>query len=162
MVEEKVLEGTETEIVQVGVVVKDLDKTIEFLTSLGMGPFRISTVTHPSATVHGSKVFYQVRLAKSQQGPVELELIEYQQGKTIHKEFLDERGEGLHHIKFTVKDINATVDRFARKGIEPLQQDRAVGGGGMAYLDTARIGGVIIEVSQRSPDYDPRVGVKYT
>ena len=162
MVEGKVLEGTETEIVQVGVVVKDLDKTVEYLTSLGMGPFKISTVTHPSATVHGEKVFYQVRLAKSQQGPVELELIEYQKGKTIHKEFLDERGERLHHIKFTVKDINATVNRFAEKGIEPLQQDRAVGGGGMAYLDTARIGGVIIEVSQRSPDYDPRVGVKYT
>ena len=161
MVEGKALEGTETEIVQVGVVVKDLDKTVEYLTSLGMGPFQISTVTHPSATVHGEKVFYQVRLAKSQQGPVELELIEYQKGKTIHKEFLDERGEGLHHIKFTVKDINATVNRFAEKGIEPLQQDRAVGGGGMAYLDTAKIGGVIIEVSQRSPDYDPKVGVRY-
>jgi catechol 2,3-dioxygenase-like lactoylglutathione lyase family enzyme len=161
MVEGRVLEGTETEIVQVGVVVKDLDKTVEYLTSLGMGPFKISTVTHPSATVHGEKVFYQVRSAKSQQGPVELELIEYQKGKTIHKEFLDERGEGLHHIKFTVKDINATVNRFAEKGIEPLQQDRAVGGGGMAYLDTAKIGGVIIEVSQRSPNYDPKVGVRY-
>lgn len=161
MVEGKGLEGTETEIVQVGVVVKDLDKTVEYLTSLGMGPFKISTVTHPSATVHGEKIFYQVRLAKSQQGPVELELIEYQKGKTIHKEFLDERGEGLHHIKFTVKDINATVNRFAQKGIEPLQQDRAVGGGGMAYLDTAKIGGVIIEVSQRSPNYDPKLGVRY-
>jgi methylmalonyl-CoA/ethylmalonyl-CoA epimerase len=161
MVEEKPLEGTETEIVQVGVVVKDLDKTVEYLTSLGMGPFKINTVTHPSATVHGEKVFYEVRLAKSQQGPVELELIEYQKGKTIHKEFLDEKGEGLHHIKVTVKDIDATVNRFARKGIKPLQEDRAVGGGGMAYLDTARVGGLIIEVSQRSPIYDPKVGTKY-
>ena len=75
-----------------GVVVKDLDKTVEYLTSLGMGPFKISTVTHPSATVHGEKVFYEVKLAKSQQGPVELELIEYQKGRTIHKEFLDEKG----------------------------------------------------------------------
>ena len=161
MAEGKALEGTETEIVQVGVVVKDLDKTVEYLTSLGMGPFKISTVTHPSATVHGEKVFYEVRLAKSQQGPVELELIEYQKGRTIHKEFLDEKGEGLHHLKVTVKDINATVNRFAQKGIEPLQEDRAVGGGGMAYLDTAKIGGLIIEVSQRSPNYDPKVGTKY-
>jgi len=161
MGEGKALEGTETEIVQVGVVVKDLDKTVEYLTSLGMGPFKISTVTHPSATVHGEKVFYEVRLAKSQQGPVELELIEYQKGRTIHKEFLDEKGEGLHHLKVTVKDINAPVNRFAQKGIEPLQEDRAVGGGGMAYLDTAKIGGLIIEVSQRSPNYDPKVGTKY-
>ncbi len=161
MVEGKVLEGTETEIVQVGVVVKDLEKTVEYLSSLGMGPFKFRTVTHPSATLHGEKVFYEVRLAKSQQGPVELELIEYQKGKTIHKEFLDEKGEGLHHIKVTVKDIHATVNRFARKGIEPLQQDTPVGGGGMAYLDTAKIGGVIIEVSQRPPNYDPKVGVRY-
>jgi len=31
----------------------------------------------------------------------------------------------------------------------------------MAYLDTAKIGGLIIEVSQRSPNYDPKVGTKY-
>ena len=161
MPENKLLEGKETEIAQVGVVVKNLEKTIEYLTSLGLGPFKISTVTHPAATVHGKKEFYQVRLAKSQQGPVELELIEYQKWKTIHKEFLDEKGEGLHHIKFTVKDINTTVDKFARSGIEALQQDRGVTGGGMAYLDTAKIGGLIIEVSQRAPDYDPKVGVKY-
>jgi methylmalonyl-CoA/ethylmalonyl-CoA epimerase len=161
MAEEKVLQGTETEIVQVGVVVKDLDKTIDYLTSLGLGPFKISTITHPSATVHGEKAFYEVRLGKSQQGPVELELIEYRKGKTIQKEFLDEKGEGLHHIKVTVKDIDATVSRFARKGIQPLQEDRAVGGGGMAYLDTAGIGGVIIEVSQRPPNYDPSAGTKY-
>lgn len=161
MSEEKLLQGKETEICQVGVVVRDLEKTIAYLTSLGLGPFTVRTVTHPAATVHGEKVFYQVRLAKSQQGAVELELIEYQQGKTIHKEFLDEKGEGLHHIKFAVADIDATVNKFARQGIGALQQDRAVGGGGMAYLDTARIGGLIIEVSQRAPDYDPQAGPKY-
>jgi hypothetical protein len=65
-----VLEGTETNIAQVGVVVRDLDRTVEFLTALGLGPFQIRTVEHPSATVHGEKVSYQVRLALSQQGSV--------------------------------------------------------------------------------------------
>jgi len=76
MPQEEILDGKEKEIVQVGVVVKDLEKTVEYLTSLGLGPFSIRTVTHPSATVHGEKAFYEVRLAKSQQGPVELELID--------------------------------------------------------------------------------------
>ena len=162
MPEKKILEGAETEIRQVGVVVRDLDKTVEYLTSLGLGPFIIRTVTHPSATVHGEKVFYQVRLAKSQQGSIELELIEYQEGKTIHKEFLDEKGEGLHHIMFVVKDINATMDKFAQRGIAVLQKDRDIGGGGMAYLDTAKLGGMVIEVSQRPTNYDPQAEVKYT
>ena len=161
MSEQKALEGKETEIFQVGIVVKDLNKTVEYLSSLGLGPFTIKTNTHSSATVHGEKVFYEVRIALAMQGPVQLELIEYQKGKTIHKEFLDEKGEGIHHILFQVRDLNATMKKFADQGIEPLQQDRFVGGGGMAYMDTGKIGGLVIEVVQRPPGYDPKVGAKY-
>lgn len=161
MPEQKVLQGDEAQICQVGVVVKDLDKTIEFLTSLGLGPFVVRNVTHPRATVHGKTVFYQVRLATAQQGPLQLELIEYQKGNTIHKEFLDEKGEGLHHILFNVKNLQTTLDKFARKGIEVLQQDKFVGGGGLAYMGTDKIGGIIMEVVQRPPDYDPEKGVRY-
>jgi catechol 2,3-dioxygenase-like lactoylglutathione lyase family enzyme len=161
MAEEKVFEGTETHIIQVGVVVKNLDKTIEYLTSLGMGPFAIRCITHPSATVHGKKVFYEVKIALAQQGPVQLELIEYQKGKTIHKEFLDEKGEGIHHLLFRVNDLQATLDKFAKKGIAPLQEDRFIGGGGIAYLDTGKTGGIVIEIVQRPPNYDPEIGGKY-
>jgi catechol 2,3-dioxygenase-like lactoylglutathione lyase family enzyme len=90
-----------------------------------------------------------------------LELIEYQKGKTIHKEFLDEKGEGLHHVKVTVKDFNATLEKFKKRGIPVLQMDQPVGGGGMAYFDTTQIGGLMIEISQRPPGFDPKEGVKY-
>jgi len=161
MVEKRVLEGSETHIAQVGVVVRDLDKTMEYLTSLGLGPFAVRTITHPSATVHGKKVFYEVRIALAQQGPVQLELIEYQKGQTIHKEFLDQNGEGIHHILFKVGNLEATLGKFAEKGIKPLQEDRFIGGGGMAYLDTAKPGGIIMELVQHPANYDPKVGGKY-
>ena len=161
MSENKVLEGTEAEIRQVGVVVKDLDKTVEHLTSLGLGPFTIHTATHPAATVRGKKASYQVRLALSQQGPVQIELIEYQKGETIQKEFLDDKGEGLHHILFRVRDIDATLKKFTDQGIDVLQQDKFVGGGGLAYMGTDRIGGIIIEVIQFPSDYDPKKGIRY-
>jgi methylmalonyl-CoA/ethylmalonyl-CoA epimerase len=161
MSEQKVLVGEETHITQVGVVVKDLDRTIEFLTSLGLGPFLVREVTHPHATVHGKTEFYQVRLALAQQGPVQLELIEYQKGTTIQKEFLDEKGEGIHHILFQVKNLPATLEKFAQKGIGVLQQDKFVGGGGLAYVGTDKIGGIVMEVVQRPPNYDPEKGVRY-
>jgi catechol 2,3-dioxygenase-like lactoylglutathione lyase family enzyme len=161
MAEEKVLEGSETHIAQVGVVVKSLDQTIEFLTSLGLGPFDVRSAIHTSATVHGKRVSYENKLALAQQGPVQLELIEYQKGETIHKEFLDDKGEGMHHILFKVRDLEATLDKFARKGITPLQQDSFVGGGGIAYLNTGKPGGVIIEVIQLPPNYDPKIGLKW-
>jgi methylmalonyl-CoA/ethylmalonyl-CoA epimerase len=157
----RLLEGEETHIFQVGVVVKDLDQAIAQLTSLGLGPFKVRTVIHPSATVRGKKVSYQVRLALAQQGPVQLELIEYQKGTTIQKEFLDQRGEGIHHILFNVRNLDKALEISQQKGIEVLQQDRFVGGGGLAYLGTDQPGGIIFEVVQRPPDYDPEKGVRY-
>lgn len=156
-----VLEGEETHIVQVGVVVKDLDRTVSFLTALGLGPFRIRTVSHPSATVHGEIASYQVRLALSQQGPVQLELIEYQSGKTIQEEFLRENGEGIHHLLFKVRDFKATLEKFSADGINVLQKDEFIGGGGLAYMGTDKIGGIIMEVVQHPSDYDPTKGLQY-
>ena len=161
MPEEPVLSGPETEILQVGVVVKDLDKTVEFLTALGLGPFVIRTATHPAAAVKGKKASYEVRLAFAQQGPVQLELIEYRSGTTIQKDFLDARGEGLHHLLFRVGDLDAAIDRFARKGIPVLQEDRFVGGGGLAYVGTDRHGGIIMEVVEFPAGYDPEKGLEY-
>ena len=161
MSDEKVLEGSETEILQVGIVVKDLDKTVEFLTTLGLGPFTIRTATHPAAIVRGKRTSYQVRLALAQQGPVQVELIEYQYGETVQKDFLDEKGEGLHHIQFKVADLDATLKKFSDKGVKVLQQDRFVGGGGIAYMGTDEIGGIIMEVVQRPSEYDPEEGVRY-
>ncbi|MEN8243909.1 MAG: VOC family protein [Thermodesulfobacteriota bacterium] len=161
MEQEKVLKGTETEILQVGVVVKDLDKTVDFLTALGLGPFEISAATHPAARVKGKTRSYEVRLACSQQGPVQLELIEYQKGETIQKDFLDERGEGLHHILFAVNSLEETLDKFKAKGIEALQEDRFVGGGGLAYMGTDKVGGIILELIERPSDFSSVKGLKY-
>jgi hypothetical protein len=88
-------------------------------------------------------------------------LIEYRSGETIQKDFLDEKGEGLHHILFVVNDLEKTVARFEREDVTALQQDRFVGGGGLAYMSTDKIGGVIMEIAQLPNDFDPAKGVQY-
>jgi len=97
----------------------------------------------------------------SQQGPVQLQLIEYQEGETIFGDFLREQGEGLHHVAFKVGDLDSTLNKYAGQGMDILQQDRFVGGGGLAYLNTTRMGGFIIKLIQHPADFDPSVGVKY-
>lgn len=154
MAEEKVLEGEETHIVQVGVVVKDLDKAVEFLTSLGLGPFKIKTGDHPAAEVRGKRASWQSRIAMSKQGALWLELIEFQKGTSIQKEFLDQKGEGIHHLLFRVRDIEATLEKFARKGIHIVQRDWLPGGGGGGYMDPDKTGGIVFEVMQFPPDFD--------
>ncbi|MBN1849566.1 MAG: VOC family protein [Deltaproteobacteria bacterium] len=146
MAESKPLEGEETHIVQIGVVVKDIERTIEFLTGLGLGPFKVMINDHPTGQVRGKKAYWRSKIALSQQGPVELELIEFQKGTSIQKEFLDEKGEGIHHILFRVKDIHATLEKFSEKGIHLIQEDFARKGG---YLDTSAVGGIVFEVFQK-------------
>ena len=58
MEETSLLSSSECEIDHVGVVVKNLDETVGFLTGLGFGPFSIHTSYHPAATVHGNKAHY--------------------------------------------------------------------------------------------------------
>ena len=154
MSQNNVLEGMETHISHIGVVVKDLDKTVEYFTSLGLGPFSFQNVTRPSSTVHGKERSYGVRMAVSQQGPVELELIEYKEGETIHKEFLDAKGEGLHHLQFKVKDLDGTMKKFVKIGTSILQSVKFDAGGGYAYMGTDEPGGVIFEIAEYPPDYD--------
>ena len=79
---DKVLKGSEAHIHQIGVIVKDLDKTVSFFKAIGLGPFIIRNSRHPAATVRGKKESYEVRIAICQQGPLQFELIEYIAGKT--------------------------------------------------------------------------------
>ena len=158
---EKVLSDQEAKVIQVGVIVKDLSKTINFLSQLGLGPFKTVSATHPAAIVRGTKTAYSVLTAGVQLGAVQLELIEYQSGTTVQKEFLDNKGEGIHHILFKVEDIDASIQRFAAQGVEVLQQDRFVGGGGMAYMGTDSIGGIVFELVQYPKEYDAKTTLEY-
>ena len=158
---DKVLKGPEARIHQIGVIVKDLDKTVSFFTAIGLGPFIIRNAKHPAATVNGKKESYEVRIAISQQGPLQFELIEYVEGRTIHKDFLDQKGEGLHHLRFLVSDLDNVIDKFSKIGVDVLQEDRFEKGGGIAYMDTGKTGGVVMEITQYPPDYDLEKGAEY-
>jgi hypothetical protein len=46
-------------------------------------------------------------------------------------------------------------------GIDVLQEDRFENGGGIAYMDTGKTGGVIMEITQYPPDYDLEKGAEY-
>ncbi|MFC1930776.1 VOC family protein [Chloroflexota bacterium] len=98
---------------QVCLVVKDLQKTIEaYWNILGIGPWAIFESGSPEVTdlkYHGKQIWSRHKVGVSQAGLVELELIEPLYGPSVYQDWIDEHGEGLHHCKFLVKDLN--VDR---------------------------------------------------
>lgn len=90
------------DIYQIGIVVRDVRKAAEhYWKTLGVGPWQIGSLGPPvvrDVTVRGKPVTVSVRGAYAQSGPVQLELIEPLEGPSIWKEFLEEKGGGLHHV----------------------------------------------------------------
>jgi len=68
-------------------------------------------------------------------GDVQLELIEPPEGESLHKEFLDSKGEGIQHVMFAVDDFGKEVKALTEKGAEIVLQAKMPGGSDIAYLD---------------------------
>ena len=136
-----------------GIVVRDINKAVEYFEALGIGPFETSKGTSIiERMVHGkpaSDVKNVTRIAKL--GPVSFELLQTISGASIQKEFLDSKGEGINHLDFYVDDIEEETAKLVAKGFKIVQSGKFVGGGGMAYFDTDKLGGVQIGLVQRPP-----------
>ena len=134
---------------QIAVVVKSIDETVKFYQELfAIGPFEIREANFPNATYYGKKAGYRGKRAFAQLGPVTLELIELIEGKTVHEDFLKEKGEGLHHIGCYVDILDEAVAIMEKQGISVLQSGNRPGGG-YAYMDTEKTLGAIFELIRR-------------
>lgn len=133
---------------QVCIVVKDIDRAIEYYTStFGMGPFRVSDVDMEGVLLRGRPISTKIKVAFAESGPLQVELIQPVEGKNIYTEFLDSKGEGLHHLGFQVDDLDAMLAELAKEGIEPVfHKSYPDLGIAFAYLNTDRIGGAIFEL----------------
>jgi catechol 2,3-dioxygenase-like lactoylglutathione lyase family enzyme len=79
---------------------------------------------------------------------VQLELIQVLEGENVHTKFLREKGEGLHHIGFFVKNLEEELAALKNEGIEVLWRGEALGVTKFAYLDTEKTLGIILELIQ--------------
>jgi catechol 2,3-dioxygenase-like lactoylglutathione lyase family enzyme len=133
----------------VGVVVRDMDKAIEHLSSLGIGPFEPFRHSLPltERIFRGKPTDATVKISIAKIGQVALELIQPVEGQSAHKEFLDRKGEGIQHIAFVVDDLDKEIAKLAKRGVNVLWSGRWQGGG-FAYLETDAIGGIIVELTQ--------------
>ena len=135
---------------QIGIVVRSIDETIKYYQEVfGFGPFEIRDVDYPTATYYGETAGYRGKRAFFHLGPIQMELIELKDGKTIHESFLREKGEGLHHIGFLVKNLEEAKRKAESAGLEVTQGFTRPDGTGFAYVDSDRVGGVIFELIQR-------------
>ena len=134
---------------QVGMVVHDMDRTMQYFTeTLGLGPFVVPEVTYHDKQYCGKLVDSTWKMGFCSLGTVELEIIEPCTGPTVYHDFLKEKGPGIHHIGFDVPNMDEILCQCQQMGIDVIQMGRTQTGG-FAYLDTEKIGGVTLEIIQR-------------
>lgn len=63
--------------------------------------------------------------------------------------FLAKRGPGIHHICFSVDDLDATLERCRRAGLQLIDEVPRIGAEGkrIAFLHPRSTGGVLVELS---------------
>ena len=99
----------------IGVLVKDVDKTTKFLSStLGIGPWDISKNLVFKEMFVGQP--FRLNAAHAKLGSVEFELLQPLEEGALLSEFLETKGEGLHHIAFKVSNWDEMVSKLQKQG----------------------------------------------
>ena len=139
----------------IGVIVRDTDMAVDYYQSLGIGPFELMNISAKDRKLRGKPIgldSFKLKEKWGKMGSIGLQVIQPIEGEFIWKEFLETKGEGVHHLAFSVNDIEKEEAKMLEKGVEAVYSARFQGGGGAAYFDTAKVGGVLIELVQWSPE----------
>lgn len=136
---------------QVGIVVRDLEKSMKhYATVLGVGPWEVMTLDDSffvEPTYRGRPAKHRFKVALGMSGAMQIELIQPVDGESIYADFLNEHGEGLHHLgHIRVEDLPRAIKEFEKQGAPCIQGGRLPDGGGYAYMDTTASLGVITEL----------------
>jgi len=134
---------------QIGVVVKDLEKTKKALEEkLGIGPIGVIELNECHARYKGREIDYRLKVGLTSVGGVALELMEVVEGDPILRDYLPPGGQGVHHLGVYVDNLDEAVEEWEAAGGKILQRGSFMKGGGTAYLDVHEVLGVLVELIQ--------------
>ena len=136
-----------------GVVVRDIEKAIDYLEALGFGPFRFDDEHRVFALefkgeLHGEPAEWVTKISNAQMGEVQLELLEPCAGKQALQETLDTRGEGLHHIGWLTTDLQGDIDRAKARGAKVWTSSVVPGQPGFVYFEGSEVGNLALELRE--------------
>lgn len=129
---------TPTRIAHVGIAVKSIDALI---------PFYRDVLGLPGVPLDDSD---GARISGLAAGDSLIELLEPADSGSPIAKFLEKRGPGIHHICFTVDDLDTTLARCRQAGIAPIDETPRLGAEGkrIAFLHPKSTGGILIELSE--------------
>ena len=127
----------------IGIAVHDIDKVLDLFSGM-MG---MNVVSAEIQKDHGIKV---VRL---ELGGSQIELYQPLSGDSVTARFLKRQGEGIHHICFSVEDIENTVEELTSKGLrlyKPKSKERS--DEKVVFLDPYTTHRILIELTDEKEE----------
>lgn len=124
----------------IGIAVKSLEKSNPlFAALLGKAHYKVEEVKSEGVKTS----FFDV-------GPNKIELLEATNPESPVAKFIAKKGEGVHHIAFSVTDIKAEITRLKAEGFTVLNEEPKLGADNklVAFLHPKTTNGVLIELCQ--------------
>lgn len=136
-------------VVHIALVVRDINKSAKAYADLfGVEVPKIN-VTDPlektRVQFRGEPTVARAKLAFLRLENITVELIEPVGGPSTWREFLEKKGEGVHHIAFRVGGMEENVALLEKQGGKLIQKGDFTGGS-YAYVDLTQQLGVIVEL----------------
>jgi methylmalonyl-CoA/ethylmalonyl-CoA epimerase len=136
-------------VTQIGVVVKDIENACRaYAEFLGMDMpqwFLTDTIDKAHTVFKGEASEARAKLAFFELENITIELIEPVGGPSTWQEFLENNGEGIHHIAFEIKEMDKKIEILTKGGLSLLQKGDYEGGR-YCYMDAVSKLGMIIEL----------------
>ncbi|MGH7491451.1 MAG: methylmalonyl-CoA epimerase [bacterium] len=97
-----------------------------------------------------------VRVAMFQIGEARVELLSATSQESAIAKFLEQRGEGMHHVCFKVHRLEEALARLRQEGMEILPGAGSAGAEGsrIAFLHPRSAAGVLIELVEKSDPHE--------
>lgn len=143
---------------QIAFAVKDLEAGQRFFNeTMGVSRFCVIEDVGLKATektYRGRPVEHNFRLALAYCGDVQLELLQPVSGQTCYQDFIDRRGEGLHHLGFFLDELDQyekALDELKAQNYSVLTSGK-FGDAYYSYFDTEAAIGSIMEIIYIGPE----------
>lgn len=124
----------------IGIAVKDLDQAMKlYRDTFGIEPSLVYESSHTKAKI----AFFPI-------GKARIELIQPVNPESVVGRFLEKKGEGIHHIAYSVRDVDRSLTELEKKGVHlidrksrKVRENERVG-----FLHPKSTNGVLIELIQ--------------
>ena len=131
----------------IGIAVNDLDEGEKFWKLLGLIP------SEGDEEVSDQGVITRfIPIAKEEQKPAMIELLEPTGEDTPIGKFIEKRGIGIQQICFEVEDITLMIDNLVSSGVRMIDSEPRLGSKDclIAFVHPKSTGGVLVELSQKN------------